>query len=237
MGFYEKTLYPMTIKTVEAEIRTPHLMELAAGILPIEKFKFQAKQDYNYLIQYAKAWGVGLAKCDDYETIILWANILKETTDVELPFSRKNCIENLGIPAEELDGTIMSNIKRSYSSHELARSWEGDLAEQLTALLPCDILYCEFPKKLSEKCTLPKGNIYRNWLDFYTSGWLDDLCKEMITLINSLTKNKTEKELARLEEIYAISCNYEYLSWNMYYNMETWPIPDIFPQKFTLFKD
>jgi len=132
----------------------------------------------------------------------------------------------------------MANVKRSYTSFELARSWEGDLAEHLTALLPCPIVYWEMGKHLKRQCKLPKGNMYRDWIEFYTVGWFDKTCKSLIKLINDLTKNKTPKELVRLEEIYAVSCNYEYLSWrDMYYKMETWPIEDIFPKKFTTFEN
>ena len=53
MGFYEDRLYPMTIRTVEMEAETPYLKQVVEGTLPIEKFKFQVKQNYNYLIEYA----------------------------------------------------------------------------------------------------------------------------------------------------------------------------------------
>lgn len=39
-----------------------------------------------------------------------------------------------------------------------------------------------------------------------------------------------------LLEIFAESCNYEILQWqNMYYKQETWPLPEIFPKKFTCY--
>ena len=90
-------------------------------------------------------------------------------------------------------------------------------------------------KYLKGKCKLSKGNIYREWIEFYTTGWYEEFCSKLIYLVNGLTKNKTPRELVRLEEIYAIGCNYEYLSWrDMYYKMETWPIEDIFPKNFTM---
>jgi len=238
MGFYEDKLYPMTIRTVEMEAETPYLKQVVEGTLPIEKFKFQVKQNYNYLIEYAKAWAIGLAKCPNYSTMAVWAELVEETIKHEIPFYRKYWKEKLDISIEEFESTIMANIKRSYTSHELARSWEGDLAEQVVSLLPCDIVYWEMGKYLKKKCKLPEGNIYRDWIEFYTTGWYDEVCKKLINLINDLTKNKTPRELARLEEIYAVGCNYEYLSWrDMYYKMETWPIEDIFPKKFTTFEN
>jgi thiaminase/transcriptional activator TenA len=237
MGFFEERLYPITEKVVAAEAETPHIKEIVAGTLPIEKFKFQVRQNYNYLIEYARAWAIGLAKCPDYETMAVWYEYVKETVEHEIPFYREYWKKNLDISFEELDGEVMSNIKRSYTSHELARSWEGDLTEQVTALLPCDILYWELAKVNIKRCNLPKGNIYRDWIEFYTTGWFKEVCEKLITLINRLTENKSERQLAKLEEIYAVGCNYEYMSWDMYYNMKTWPFEDIFPKKFTMIKD
>jgi len=237
MGFYEEKLYPMTVRVAQAEAELPHLKELVAGTLPLEKFKFQAKQNYNYLLEYTKALAVGLAKCQDYQTIVLYLGFIREVVEYEVKFYREHWKEKLGLSLEELDGTIMSSVKRSYTSHEQARSWEGDLAEQFTALLPCSFCYWELGKTLFKKCTLPKGNNYRDWIEFYTTGWYNDSCLQQIDLLNGMVKNKTTRELARIEEIYAIGCNYEYMSWSMYYNMETWPFPDIFPKKFRLIQE
>ena len=238
MGFYEDKLHPMTIKTVEKEIETPYLQGVLKGTLPIENFKFQVKQNYQYLIEYAKAWSVGLAKCQNYDQMAIWAEVVEQTIKNEIPFYRKHWQEKLGISIEEFETTTMANIKRSYTSHELARSWEGDLAEQVASLLPCDIVYWEMGKALKSRCELPEGHLYREWIEFYTKGWFVEVCKKLINLINTLTQNKSEQELVRIQEIYAVGCNYEYLSWrDMYYKMETWPIEEIFPEKkYEIFK-
>jgi len=237
MGIYEEVFQKMTRRVVHAEAETPHLKELVAGTLPVEKFRFQACQNYNYLVEYAKAWAVGLAKCDDYETMVLWLEFVRETVDHEIAFYRSYWKDRLGLSLEDLEGTVMSAVKRSYTSHELARSWEGDLAEQLTALLPCAFCYWELGKYLKGRCTLPKDHMYREWIEFYTTGWYDEVCGKLIDLVNGLTRDKTPMEKAKLAEIYAVGCNYEYLSWDMYYQMKTWDFEDIFPKKHTLYKN
>ena len=55
---------------------------------------------------------------------------------------------------------------------------------------------------------------------------------------NKLCANKTEREQAKLLEIFATSCNYEILQWqDMYHNMTTWPLDAIFPEKFTTIEE
>ena len=57
-------------------------------------------------------------------------------------------------------------------------------------------------------------------------------------MINKYCAHKTEREIAKLLEITADACNYEILQWtNLYNNMATWPLDDIFPKKFTTIKE
>jgi thiaminase/transcriptional activator TenA len=216
------------IEVVEDVVKTPHLQELAAGTLPIEKFKFQAKQNYKYLIEYTKALGVGLAKSPDFEAMQHFKAAISVVMDVEIPFYREDCRKKLGIGVEELEGTIMARNRRSYTSHELARSWEGSLAEMYASILPCNLMYGEDAKLLTKTCRLPKGNIYREWLDVYLSEQYVEHAENAIVFMNSLCEGKTEKELRRIEEIFLVSCQFERLAWDEYYAMSTWPVPGVF---------
>jgi len=36
------------------EMETSYLKEIVKGVLPIEKFRFQVKQNYSYMIEYTK---------------------------------------------------------------------------------------------------------------------------------------------------------------------------------------
>jgi len=233
MGFYEERLLPRITTTVTAEMELPYMKEMLEGTLPLENFRFQCRQNYNYLIEYGKAWAIGFAKCSEYNEMAIWYEFVKETIEHEIPFYKEYWQDRLGVSFEEMETTIMANVKRSYTSHELARSWEGDLAEQVTALLPCDLVYWQMGQRLTSLCTLPEGHLYRDWMSFYTKGWFVEVCEKLIRLINKLTEHKTPRELAKLEEVFAIGCNYEYLSWrDMYYKMETWPLDELFPEKF-----
>ena len=239
MGFYEERLLPMITATVDAEMELPYFKMMLDGTLPIENFKFQCKQNYNYLIEYAKAWSVGFAKCPDFESMKIWYEIVKETVEWEIPFYKEHWQKVLDVDFATMEETIMANVKRSYTSHELARSWEGDLAEQVTALLPCDFVYWHMGQRLVSLCKVPfdelsdAGKLYRDWMSFYTKGWFVEVCEMLIKLIDKLVEYKSERELAKIEEIFAVGCNYEYLSWrDMYYKQETWPLENIFPKKF-----
>jgi len=230
MGIYEKHLLPMIRKTVEVIEKTPHMQDILKGTMPLERFRFQIKQNYNYLLEYTRCFAVGLSKSRDFDEMIDWYNILKNTMEGTVMHNRDYWAKQTGLALEELDSAIMAEGKRSYTSHELARAFEGDIAEALMALLPCNILYMHMGKDLLPQCTLPEDNMYRKWIEFYTLPEYVKKCENEIRMIEQYTANKSEKELKRLLEIFAIGCNYEILQWqNMYYKMETWPLPEIFP--------
>jgi len=225
---FVERVWPKTIEVVEAEVRHPHLQELAEGTLDVNKFRFQAKQNYKYLVEYARALAVGMAKCPDHASMERFRAYLNQIMDNEIPFYKKYYKEKLGIDEKELEDTVMSSIKRAYTSHEIARAWEGTLAEMFAAILPCDLCYWEVAKRLKAICELPEGNIYREWIYMYVSEEFSRISEDAIDCMNRLAEGKSEEEMRRLEEIYLVSCQYELLSWDMYYTMQTWPLPHLF---------
>lgn len=234
MGFYEERLMPIIDRTVEELCMTTHMQDILHGTMSREKFQFQLKQNFNYLKEFCRCWAVGLARCSDYDELSLWYKLLKGTFESELGESIKYWAQQVDLSFDDLENTTMAQVKRSYTSHELARAFEGDHAVQVLALFPCTILYWHMGIKLVPQCTLPEGNMYRHWLEFYVGDWYTTHCQNAIRLVNRLTENKPERELTKLIEIFAVSCNYEYLQWTtMYQKAETWPIDDIFPPKFT----
>lgn len=234
MGFYETTLYPMIQKTVAVIEQTPHMQDILHGTMPIERFKFQIRNNYNYLMEFTKCWGVGFSKCNGYEEMKIWYDLLTETMEDEVILNRDFWAKKVGVTIEEMEATIMAPGKRTYTSFELARAWEGDLATQVIAVFPCTILYYFMGIHLLPQCTLPEDNMYRFWLEFYTLDKYKEHCERAIALVNKVTENKSPRELAKLQEIFACGCNYEILQWqDMYYNMTTWPLDEIFPKKYT----
>ena len=238
MAFYEDHLVPMIRKTCAVIEKTPHMQDIVNGTMPLEKFRFQIKHNYQYLMEYARCWAVGFSKCSCFDEMYEWYKILSSTMEGTVIQNRDFWAKQIGVSLEEMEATIMAEGKRSYTSHELARAMEGDLASCMMALFPCNILYRYFGEDLLPQCKLPKDNMYYKWLEFYVSPEYVAKCDNEIRMVNKLCGNADERKRAKLLEIFAIGCNYEILQWqNMYYNMQTWPLPEIFPAKFTTFPE
>lgn len=231
MNIYEEHLLPMIRTTCVALESTPQMQEILHGNMPMERFRWQIQQNYKYLLEYTKCWAVGFAKAQGFEEMQQWYTIVKSTFEDTVVMNRTYWAEQIGITTDELESTIMAEKKRSYTSHELARAFEGDLAACMMGLFPCNVLYMHLGNDLLPQCTLPKDNMFHKWIEFYTLPAYRSKCAREIETINQLCAQKSGHELKRLLEIFAIGCNYELLQWrDMYYKMETWPLEEIFPK-------
>lgn len=234
MTFYEEYLMPMIRKTCDEIEQTPQMQEILHGTMSLEKFRFQIRHNYQYLLEYTRCWAVGFSKCRGFDEMYDWYQILSSTMEGTVLHNRDFWAQQLGVSLDELEATIMAEGKRSYTSHQLARAMEGGLPECMMALFPCNILYRFFGDDLLPQCALPKENLYYQWLEFYTLPAYRAKCDNEIRMVNALCDKAAPRDRARLLEIFAESCNYEFLQWrDMYYQMETWPLPELFSPKFT----
>src|SRR3954453_7739154 len=66
----------------------PFITELAAGTLPIDKFRFFLEQDNLYLQDYARCLAMGAAKWRNEEELRYFITALNQVVDQELPSNR-----------------------------------------------------------------------------------------------------------------------------------------------------
>ena len=66
----------------------PFVKGIEDGTLDKEKFRYYIKQDYLYLIEYTKVFGIGIAKAKNIETIKLFASYVHMLTDGEMDIHR-----------------------------------------------------------------------------------------------------------------------------------------------------
>lgn len=232
MGFYEEKLLPRIGPACAAIEATPQMQDILRGTMPLERFRFQITHNYLYLLEYTRCWAAGLSKCRSFDELADWYAIVKSTMEGTVLKNRDFWAQKAGLNLEEMDGAVMAEGKRSYTSFQYARCAEGDLATALMALFPCNVLYWHMGAHLLPQCTLPEDNMYREWIAFYVTPEYEAKCKNEIAMVNRLCAGKSEAEETRLLDIFAAACNYELLQWrDMYYQMETWPMPQLFPPR------
>lgn len=200
----------------------PFVQGMGDGTLEKEKFRFYMIQDYLYLIDYAKLFAIGAMKATDLQTMGKFAALLDSTLNEEMSLHREYT-KKFEISEKELEKAQPSPTTLAYTHYMLHVGQSGTLAELVAALLPCMWSYWEIGKELSEK---PGANneFYREWIEMYSSKEFGELATWCINLFDSLTEEKSEAELEKLEEIFLNTTRFEYMFWDMAYNEAMWPI-------------
>ena len=202
----------------------PFVQELGKGTLAEDKFIYYMKQDYVYLIDYAKLFAVGVLKANNLDTMDQFAHILHETLHVEMELHRTYAAE-FGITREELEATKPTPVNLAYTRYMLDVAQNGSLAEVVACLLPCAWDYWEIGKLLRKQYGNQLAtNRYAKWIEMYDSKEFGEGAKWLIDLMDELAEGKPERELAELEEHFQITSKYEYLFWEMNYHKQDWPI-------------
>lgn len=221
-GKFSERLYKSVGPIWEKNHQHPFVQGIGDGTLEREKFIYYMKQDYVYLIDYAKLFSAAVMKSETLETMGKFAKILDETLNFEMELHRQFAAE-FGISREELEATKPTPTNLAYTRYMLHVAQNGSLAEVVACLLPCAWDYWEIGKLLRKQHGhLLATNPYAKWIETYDSETFGNGAKWLIEVLDELTEGKPERELARLEEHFLITSKYEYLFWDMNDKMEDW---------------
>ena len=201
----------------EAIHRHPFLLELQAGTLPLEKFRFFLAQDWHYLDAFARTVGLLLGRAratPDLER--LSPRLL---TPVEKPLHRK-LFDLAGLTEEAVAAAPIAPTNRAYMNHMLTAAALGSPGEAIAALLPCPWTYDEIGRRLPAV----SHPVYGEWAAFYREGFLRESVSAWRSLLDEAAAEAGPFERERLREAFLTSSRYEYAFWEMAYYMETWPV-------------
>jgi len=201
----------------------PFLIEISMGSLPIEKFKFFTLQDYTFLIDFSKALAVAASKASNMEDLRGFTEFLHSTMTVEMD-SLKALANKLGISNEELDKATPSPANYAYTRHILVTAYAGSFGEFVSVILPCMWSYQEIGEKIGRMKGAVKHPIYSEWVATYYSKGYKKLVKWLRGLFDKLAMTAGKTELTTMENCFIISSKYEYMFWDMAYDLQKWGV-------------
>ncbi|MGQ7847233.1 thiaminase II [Granulosicoccus sp. 3-233] len=150
-------------------IQHEFVRQLAAGTLPAECFEHYLKQDYLFLIQFARAFGLAAYKSRSLAELKQAQSSLHGIIDIELDLHIGYC-QQFGISKQALEETVESTPNMAYTRYVLERGMAGDLLDLNVALAPCIIGYAEVANWLQTQSFLvTEGNPYSDWVQMYAS--------------------------------------------------------------------
>jgi thiaminase (transcriptional activator TenA) len=149
----------------EAQHTHPFVRAIGAGTVDPEDLAAWVRQDYLFLIEYCRLFGLAAARAPDLATLTRFAELLHATATVEMSLHRAYCRE-LGISIEELEREPMAPSTRAYTDFLLRIATLGDFAELAAALLPCMWGFSEIGQRL-KAVGLPEEPRCRVWVETY----------------------------------------------------------------------
>jgi thiaminase (transcriptional activator TenA) len=201
----------------EAQHRHPFVTRIGDGSLPVERFQVWLRQDWLFLIEYARMLALGAARAPDVPTMTRFAGLTRSILEDEMSLHRSYAA-GFGISESELDAERMLPTTQGYTDFLVRTASQGDFAELAAALLPCMWGYSEVGRRLAERAR-PAEARYAAWIEMYAS---DDFA-ELAAWCRELTDRMECADRERMERAFATSSRYELAFWEMAWAGERWP--------------
>ena len=206
----------------EAQREHPFVRGIADGTLSLERFSFYVRQDYLFLIEYARLLALGAARSPDLATMTRFSELTTEILTTEMDLHRSFAAD-LGISAAELEAESAAPTTQGYTDFLVRTATHGDFGELAAALLPCMWGYAEIGQVLANEGRSPDER-YARWVDMYASAEFAELANWCRALVDRLGAALADDGRARLEQAFLTSSRYELAFWEMAWNGERWPV-------------
>ncbi len=202
----------------EAQHNHPFVRGIGDGSLDLEKFKFWVRQDYVFLIEYARLLALAVARAPDLATMRRFAELTHSTLSVEMELHRSYAAE-FGISTEELEAEEKAPTTRAYADFLLRVAALGDFPELIAALLPCMWGFSDIGRRLAQ-APRPSDQRYATWIEMYSSSEFAELTDWCRALVDRVGAELPEDGLRRMEEAFLTSSRYECQFWDMAWRLE-----------------
>ncbi len=219
MGFSDELLDEAT-EIWEAQKQHPFVVELARGELDEDAFLCWVKQDYRYLLDYARVFSVAGAKARDEETMTSLMDVAHTTLSYEMDLHR-SFASDYGVSREELESTTKAPTCVAYTNFLVRTAYEGSLAETAAAFYPCGQGYLDIARHMDE---LADGeHRYTPFIEKYTSEEFVEAVGWMRELVDDCAE-RFPGERERMRAAFRRSARLEHAFWEMCYTQEGWDV-------------
>ncbi|MBQ2888370.1 MAG: thiaminase II [Firmicutes bacterium] len=202
----------------QACLQHPFVTGIGDGTLAADKFRYFMLQDYLYLFDYARVFAMGVVKARDPELMRTFAANVDAILGGEMNIHRAY-MKRLGITEEQVFTVKPALDNISYTNYMLSVANTGGPMEIVAAILACSWSYAEIGQALAAIPGAAEHPFYGEWIRGYSSAEYSATNQALIELLDSLTMNATEEQIAYLTEIFVNCSRYELGFWDMSWEM------------------
>jgi thiaminase (transcriptional activator TenA) len=204
----------------EAQLAHPFVRGLGDGTLDEARFANWVRQDYLYLVDFARIFAWAVAKAERLESMGWYAKVLDLTLNTEMELHRRYAAR-FGISTETLEAERMWPTTRAYTDFLVRTAADGDMADLLAALLPCAWGYAYIGQALAAR-GVPEDARYAEWIDQYASDDFAAAAQWLREELDRVAGEVSTAKAARLTDIFLVSSRYEGRFWEMCWTGEEW---------------
>lgn len=196
------------------------VQELGDGLLAPEAFQHYLKQDYLFLIQFARAFALAAYKSPTLSDLRQAKEGLQAIVDTELGLHIEYCRE-WGISEEELSNLPEARATLAYTRYVLDTGNRGDLLDLHVALSPCMVGYGEIANWLNSRKTTVRGaaNRYDAWIAMYESEEFQGAMQAEIRWLDERLADVSQARFEQLTRIFRDATRLEIDFWEMGLNL------------------
>ncbi len=187
--------------------------QMANGELPVDAFKYYLRQDYIFLIHFARAYALAVYKSDNLEDMKSATETLAALINVEMELHVSFC-KDWGLSLADMEAEKEDPANMAYTRFVLEAGMSGDILDLMTALIPCVVGYAEIGRYLQQNAAA--DNSYQAWIDMYAGDEYQKVAKSATDQLERLAKGRlTEARFEKLSQLFDKAIRLEIDFWQM----------------------
>jgi thiaminase (transcriptional activator TenA) len=186
------------------------------GTLNEVAFQHYLKQDYLFLIHFARAYALAAFKADNLDDMKAAAATVTALTDTEMRLHVEYC-KGWGISENEMQAVEEAPENMAYTRYVLEKGMSGDILDLYVALAPCVLGYGEIGKRLGVSADTNRDqNPYLPWIEMYSDAEYQSVADGAIIQIDKLAMSRfTENRFESLSKTFREATKLEVGFWQM----------------------
>ncbi|RCW62749.1 thiaminase II [Saliterribacillus persicus] len=200
----------------------PFVQGIAKGELNKEQLIHYVKQDYEYLNAMIQARAYGMAKCTNREDMEMFNTSISFILNSET-HPHHNFCQIAGVNYDDLQGYSLAPTAKHYASHMLQVSQVGSLGEVIAVTLPCPWIYLYVAERMMQEVKPDENHPFYDWISFY-GAQEEPRMNVYLDRLDELAENASASEKEKMREHFFLSCQLEYMFFDMAYKVQEWPV-------------
>jgi thiaminase/transcriptional activator TenA len=206
----------------EACYNHPFIKGVAQGKLEKEQLVHYVKQDFEYLNAMIQTRAIGMAKCTAREDMEMFNTSIGFILNSEI-HPHNNFCQAAGVRYEDLQGYPLAPTAQHYTSHMLNVAQQGTLADIIAVTLPCPWIYLYIGERIIQEYKPAENHPFYEWITFY-GAQTEPRMNVYLNKLDELASQSSEEEKQQMKKYFMLSCQLEYMFFDMAYKIEDWPV-------------